>query len=163
MIGLGDWTDVGTIRELEAAKKVFDESGLKYYVIPGDHDLWDGRNQELAESEGSEVGIVALSNFKAVFGEPTRDFEQNGVRFLLIDNSDIYRGIGKAVLQQLESLVEREADPRWSSGEDQPLSSVKAASFKSSIIFSRLPSKIDSILLQFFLILWSVTLSWGKL
>src|SRR3989338_9477729 len=31
VIGLGDWTSVGTVDQLEAAKKAFDKSSLVYY------------------------------------------------------------------------------------------------------------------------------------
>lgn len=102
VIGLGDYTDIGTTKELLAAKKVFDDSHLKYYVLPGDHDLWDGRNQQLEEGSGSAK--TALDNFGNVFGQQSFVHEENKVKFIGIDNSDIYRGIDEAGWQQLNSL-----------------------------------------------------------
>lgn len=86
VIGLGDWSEVGTMSELEEAKKVFDQSKMQYFLIPGDHDLWDSRNR----------GEEALLNFKQVFGVPSQEFERSGVKFVLLDDSDIYLGISPA-------------------------------------------------------------------
>lgn len=83
VIGLGDFSDVGTIEELERAKQVFDAGGLPYYVIPGDHDLWDSRDK----------GKIAVSNFSQVFGMPYQAFSDSGIRFILTFNSDNYNGV----------------------------------------------------------------------
>jgi len=83
VIGLGDYTNTGTAEELQAAKKVFDESKLNYFVTAGDHDLWDSRN------EGEE----ALANFKQVFGQSSQIIDRENVLFVILDNSDIYLGI----------------------------------------------------------------------
>lgn len=106
VIGLGDWTDVGTVGELESAKKVFDDSGLRYFVIPGDHDLWDGRNQQIERlaTESADVG-EALDNFREVFGENAQTFEQKQIQFVLLDNSDIYKGISEEGWKMLEKVT----------------------------------------------------------
>ena len=83
VIGLGDFSDVGTIKELEDAKQVFETSGLPFYVIPGDHDLWDSRDK----------GSVAVNNYSQVFGMPYQAFSDSGVRFILTFNSDNYNGV----------------------------------------------------------------------
>ncbi len=83
VIGLGDWSQVGTIKELSDVKVIFDKSKLTYYLTPGDHDLWDSRNR----------GQDALTNYKQIFGEPSQVFDKNGIRFVILDNSDIYKGI----------------------------------------------------------------------
>lgn len=83
VLGLGDWSDVGTLDELIHVKTIFDNSKLTYFLTPGEHDLWDSRNR----------GEAALTNFKKVFGEPSRVIDENGVRIVLLDNSDIYTGI----------------------------------------------------------------------
>lgn len=99
VIGLGDWSDIGTMGELAAAKKVFDESGLRYYVTAGDHDLWDSRSR----------GEEAITNYRAVFGNPSRVLDEKWVKIVLLDNSDIYRGIDSNDWQNLvESLKETE-------------------------------------------------------
>ena len=95
VIGLGDWTNTGTIAELEVAKKIFDQSGLKYFLTPGDHDLWDSRNR----------GLDALVNYRQVFGEPSRVIHENGVQFVIIDNSDIYKGIAPKDWDLLEKVT----------------------------------------------------------
>ncbi len=102
IIGLGDYTNVGTIEELMNAKAVFDSSGLRYFLLAGDHDLWDSRNRKLA----------ADTNFKQVFGPLYQAFDYQNFRFLLLDNSDDYIGISddqqKWILDQLDKLKEKQ-------------------------------------------------------
>lgn len=83
IIGLGDYTDVGTIDELKKAKNEFDLSTLRYFLLVGDHDLWDARNRDL----------VATSNFREVFGLSYQSFTFGDFRFLLLNNADNYLGI----------------------------------------------------------------------
>ncbi len=83
IIGLGDYTDVGTVEELKNAKKEFDYSSLRYFLTAGDHDLWDSRNRDLP----------ADTNFKQIFGPTFQSFNFNNFKFLLLDNSDNYQGI----------------------------------------------------------------------
>lgn len=97
VIGLGDYTDVGTLEELQNAKKIFDEGKIRYFVIPGDHDLWDSRDKQKQPT----------ANFSQVFGPPWQSFEFEGVGFLLLDNSDNYRGFGDTQIQRLEEELER--------------------------------------------------------
>ena len=97
VIGLGDYTNLGTIDELSAAKKVFDESGLAYYVIPGDRDGWDSRQR----------GEANTFNFAQVFGSAEQNeqtFSKNGVQFVLVDNSDIYSLSDLSILSNLSNL-----------------------------------------------------------
>ena len=83
VIGLGDWSTVGTQEQLSVVKQVFDSSKLEYYVTAGDHDLWDSRNR----------GEDALSNFNQTFGPAQHLIEKNGIQIVILDNSDIYKGI----------------------------------------------------------------------
>lgn len=85
IIGVGDYTNVGTVAELTAAKTVLDGSGLRYFLIAGDHDLWDARNRDLKPS----------ANFQQVFGPLYQSFVYNNFKFLLLDNSDDYTGISE--------------------------------------------------------------------
>jgi 3',5'-cyclic AMP phosphodiesterase CpdA len=109
IIGLGDYTQTGTTEELEAAKEVFDASGLLYFVLPGDHDLWDSRNQ----------GQEPIANFMEVFGvviepslETSFDFGYKGVFHLMIDNSDVYQGLSENDWTWLrEALKAQDASP----------------------------------------------------
>lgn len=85
IIGLGDYTEVGTVDELKAAKAVFDSSALRYFLIPGDHDLWDCRNRSL----------VPTACFNEVFGPTYQSFTFEDFSFLLLNNSDNYIGFTK--------------------------------------------------------------------
>lgn len=95
-IGLGDYTEVGTIAELQKAKNEFDKNALRYFVIPGDHDLWDARNRQLNPAV----------NFQEVFGVNYQSFTYQGVKFILIDNSDSYRGISDEQMKWLTTELE---------------------------------------------------------
>lgn len=95
VIGLGDYTNLGTVEELSAAKKVFDESGLQYFVTAGDRDGWDSR----------ERGEANSTSFNTVFGPATQKIEESGVVIILLDNSDIYKGISQSDWSQLNSAL----------------------------------------------------------
>ena len=107
IIGLGDYSDVGTLEELRDAKAMLDRSGLRYFVMPGDHDLWDSRNKNL----------LPTAHFNQVFGPEYQLFDYENFRFVLLYNSDNYLGLG-------------EAQKNWLKGELD-----KAISDKSSGIF----------------------------
>jgi len=95
VIGLGDWSAVGTNAELLKVKKIFDDSKLQYYLTSGDHDLWDSRDK----------GHDALTNYKQIFGSPSQEFAKENVEFVIEDNSDIYKGIdAESLIQFAESL-----------------------------------------------------------
>lgn len=84
IIGLGDYSEVGTVKELTEAKAVFDAAGIRYFLLIGDHDMWDSRNRQLDPS----------SDFREVFGLTYQSFNYNGVWFLLMNNADNYNGLG---------------------------------------------------------------------
>lgn len=64
----GDITELGTNEELLLAKQILDSLGVKWYIVPGNHDTgW------------SESGGVM---FTTVFGYDKFSFEYNGIRFL---------------------------------------------------------------------------------
>lgn len=75
----GDWTKVGTKEELFEMKKVFDASGIPYYSVPGDHDLW----------------ASGLTNFKEIFGSNYQSFDKNSTHYILLDTSNVDIGLGK--------------------------------------------------------------------
>lgn len=83
VIGMGDFTNTGTIKELTAVKDVLQSYGLSYKITIGDHDEWDSRDK----------GKDPTQNFVDVFGGKDGEVEQNGVDFIIVDNADIYRGI----------------------------------------------------------------------
>jgi len=84
VIGLGDYTEVGTLDELEKTKSEFDKAGLRYFVTAGDHDLWDSRdkNQE------------PTLNFNKLFGPAFQSFSFGNAKFIILYNSDNYLGLG---------------------------------------------------------------------
>jgi len=91
VIVAGDLTSVGKLEELVAAKKVLDESGMKYYVIPGNHDLWTGDRQQ-------------KQLFNQVFGSDYQSFKMSGHKFILINNGGV-NGLGEIQYQWLEREV----------------------------------------------------------
>lgn len=101
VVGLGDYSNVGTKDELAAAKEVFERSGLPYYTTVGDHDLWDSRNR----------GLNPLQNFSEILGPAYQSFGVMGVRFLMLYDSDNDVGIDSIQWEWLESaLAEVAAD-----------------------------------------------------
>lgn len=95
VIGLGDYSNVGTVGELQQAKDVFDASGLSAYHTAGDHDLWDPRNR----------GIAPITNFSDVFGAPYHTFSDSNVRFVILSNGDNYLGIDGVQEKWLEDTL----------------------------------------------------------
>lgn len=97
VIGLGDFSDIGTTQELKISKQKFDEANLDYYVISGDHDLWESRNK----------GVEATANFTEVFGKPPySSFSFENTRIILINNSDNYLGLDELQLKWIEETLD---------------------------------------------------------
>lgn len=97
VIGLGDYTEVGTVEELKVAKQVLDSAGVRYFVVPGDHDLWDSRDKK----------NLATQNFRTVFGSTYQSFIYKNVKFVLIDNADNYLGLSETQIQWLKNELEK--------------------------------------------------------
>jgi len=87
----GDMTSLGKKNELMAAKKVLDESGVKYAVIPGNHDMW-------------ESDRIKSSLFNEVFGKEYQSFKLEGRKFIMINNGRA-TGLGKVQRAWLEEEV----------------------------------------------------------
>lgn len=83
----GDMTSLGKKSELIKAKAVLDEAGLKYYVIPGNHDLWE--SSKLKESI-----------FNEVFGNDYQSFKVGKVKFILVNNGGV-AGLGEEQIKWL--------------------------------------------------------------
>ena len=92
IIGLGDYTEVGTLQELENAKEKLASSGIRYFVTAGDHDLWDSRNK----------GANSKVNFNKVFGLSVESFEHQNAKFIILDNSDNYLGVDETQMKWLD-------------------------------------------------------------
>lgn len=95
----GDLTTLGKKSELLEAKEILEESGLKYYVIPGNHDLWYGRR-------------IKKDVFGEVFGPTSFAFSElrgvndSGIKFILINNGDQYIGLGENQMGWLKQELE---------------------------------------------------------
>ena len=73
----GDITELGTDEELPRAKKLFDSLKVKYYIIPGNHDVgW------------SESGGMS---FISTFGSDRFVFDHNGIRFIACSSGPYVR------------------------------------------------------------------------
>lgn len=97
VIGLGDYTEVGTIDEFKKTKAEFDATGIRYFLVPGDHDFWDARDKRKAAHE----------NFIQIFGPTYQAFTYNNIRFILLDNADNYLGLGETQINWLNQELER--------------------------------------------------------
>jgi predicted phosphodiesterase len=106
VIGLGDFSEVGTKEELEASKKVFDEESLPYYIIPGDHDLWESRDS----------GQVPQTRFSQIFSLPYQAFSDSGIRFIMINNADNYNGLDDLQLDWLKGELTKASEDKENKG-----------------------------------------------
>lgn len=84
VIGLGDYTDVGTVEDMQKVKEVFVNSALPYYLTAGDHDMWNARDKKLSSS---------ISDFNEVFGTAYQSFTDTDVRFVILSDADNYEGV----------------------------------------------------------------------
>lgn len=92
VIVTGDLTNVGESAELEAVKVALDKSGLKYYVVPGNHDVW------LAKKVNSPI-------FSDVFGATWQSFSAVGLKFILVNNADETAGLPTSEMTWIKSAV----------------------------------------------------------
>ncbi len=92
VVGLGDYTNVGTKEELSPVKKSLDNLAVKYYLLPGDHDLWNGRDKK------DEPEIF----YQEVFGIAPQPFSYHGVKFIFLNNADIYDGLTSLDISQFK-------------------------------------------------------------
>jgi len=77
----GDITTIGKKDEFLKAKEILNKSGIKYFVIPGNHDIWLGRK-------------IKEDIFGEVFGKSFQSFKIDGYKFILVNNGDDIGGIG---------------------------------------------------------------------
>ena len=97
IIGMGDYTEVGTLEELKEAKAEFDTSNLRYFLLAGDHDLWDSRDKQ----------NDPLLNFRTTFGPSYQSFTYQNFLFLLLYNSDNYIGLPQEQFNWLSAELEK--------------------------------------------------------
>lgn len=103
---VGDLTQTGLPEQLEAVKQILIQSGLTYYLIPGNHDLWYGR-KTCQEKKG--INCTNTDTFKEYFGESYSKKIITDHNLLLLDDSDEWLGMGQKQLdwlsQQLNNLT----------------------------------------------------------
>ena len=87
---LGDSTNYGEIAALNKVKNVLDNSGLEWFVLPGDHDL---------------AQTSSVSNFTQVFGANVQVINIQDYKFVLFDNSYNYTKINTSQIMWLESNI----------------------------------------------------------
>lgn len=88
---LGDYTDFGIEDNLIRAKETMDTSGLTYYSLPGDRDLYKS---------------VGVDSFNKVFGEPQDVVSIDGTKFVLLDNSANYSVINADKIASFKKELE---------------------------------------------------------
>lgn len=96
LIGLGDYTDVGTLEELKNAKLELDSAGIRYFLTPGDHDLWDSRDKSKEPS----------GNFNQVFGPAYQSFTYQNFKFIILNDSDNYLGVDQSQMDWLNRQLD---------------------------------------------------------
>jgi len=86
---VGDLTKTGEEKQFKELKDVLDKSGLKYYVVPGNHDIY-------AAKKKTGNPLIYFQNY---FGKPYQQLliERGNLKFsfLFIDNSNEDQGIGE--------------------------------------------------------------------
>jgi len=87
---VGDLTQLGVSEDFQSIKKLFDNSGLKVYSVPGDRDLW--------KSSG-------VSGYEKWFGASYQFVTIGEIAFLFIDNANEYEGIGPEEWNFIEQNV----------------------------------------------------------
>jgi len=97
VIGLGDYSSVGTVEELKLAKETFRTLSLPFYVTAGDHDLWEPRDR----------GTNPVANFISVFGSSYQSFRYKDIRFIIVYNSDNYEGIDELQMRWLDDELSK--------------------------------------------------------
>lgn len=86
---LGDLTSYGDLPSLTRGKKLLDDSGIEYYVLPGDHDL--------AASVDAD-DFTGHAYFRQVFNKNYHTFTFKGISFILLDNSANFTQINKTLM-----------------------------------------------------------------
>lgn len=99
LIVAGDLTGSGTSTEFENFLAAVDSSGVKYYCVPGNHDV---------------VTTPVDENYRTYMGAPYQSFDYENSHFVLIDNSTPSLGFYAAERSWVESDLEqaRERDPQ---------------------------------------------------
>lgn len=91
IVGLGDWTNIGTVSELQEMKALMASSKIPYWTTLGDHELWQS----------------GTANFEGVFGKTYESFDKDGLHHILLNTSDTKKGLGEEQLNWLKEDLEK--------------------------------------------------------
>lgn len=120
VIVIGDLTNYGETEKLQDVKKILDDSGLTYYVLPGDHDL---------------AASMGPTNFVEVFGKSNTVLDMEGYKFLLLDNSANFTPLASSTLTWFnDEVVDSDfvilSQPLYTDGLNLPFSKMYMGSTK---------------------------------
>jgi len=105
---VGDLTKTGEEKQFKELKEVLEKSGLKYYVVPGNHDLYVAKKKSLNP-------LVYFQNY---FGKPYQQLliEKGNLKFnfLFIDNSDEDQGIEETQMNFIKQNLALNSSPSGS-------------------------------------------------
>ncbi|MDQ3098242.1 MAG: metallophosphoesterase [bacterium] len=101
VIGLGDYTNVGTKEEFNPIKNSLSRLAKPVYLLPGDHDLWNGRDKDKSPDY----------YFDEAFPGDLNDFTKSGVQFLFLDNADLYEGVHAQAIETFENELDQTNEP----------------------------------------------------
>ncbi len=98
---VGDLTQTGTPKEFEKIKKTLDQEEIRYYLIPGNHDLWYEHKEKIdiwSDYFGQRYYAREIKNFTFIFLDNADEwlgFDQTQLNWLshfLFDSEDFQKG-----------------------------------------------------------------------
>ncbi len=92
IMNTGDLTKVGSSEELNEAKEDFESIGLAYYLIPGDHDIYNS---------------AGTGNFQEIIGKNYYATDIDGLHLISLDTSDTSVGIDSTQMEWLKADLEQ--------------------------------------------------------
>lgn len=95
IMNTGDLTKVGSTDELNGAKEDFESINLPYYLIPGDHDIYNS---------------AGTGNFRDIIGPSYYSTDLNGLHLISLDTSDTSVGLDSDQLSWLKSDLDASRD-----------------------------------------------------
>jgi len=99
---LGDLTHKGALKEFQLLKKILDDSGLVYYLVPGNHDIGEGTEEKALENFQSLFGLT----YKEVVYKLTRNNSSKNktkkARLFLLNSSRL--GMNERIIDQKQWL-----------------------------------------------------------
>lgn len=95
IFGLGDYTDVGTETELKNFYTTISKTDKKVVLLPGDHDLWNGRDKT----------EDPFHFFNKIIPSAPSQITEGDIQFIFINNADLYHGIPSDQFEKLNETL----------------------------------------------------------